>query len=360
MHERVYACALANFHAARKVGILPDTHPASKLHGHNFTARTRVLLDDEWVKTRGNEVNDLQVELKKAVEPFDYSYLNEIISIPTDENLSRSIIKNISLKSIESLGVASTRNQGADLESSSKVHVWKRFQFDAAHQLPNVHSGHKCGRMHGHGFEVVLHAIQDIKDKDMGVDFDYLEEIWKPLKSELHQKCLNDIKGLENPTSEMLSTWIWNRLKPNFEQLSWVTVYETVTAGCHYDGEHYRIWKEQRFESALSLNENKKDSLHGHSYLIRLHLSCPLDEVMGWTMDYGDVKEIFKPTLSQLDHYYLNEVEGIKDVSLPGLTGWIKDKLESELSALDRIDLFESPFVGVAHTWGDKGPALPI
>ena len=82
-----------------------------------------------------------------------------------------------------------------------------------------------------------------------------------------------------------------------------MTVYETVTAGCHYDGEHYRIWKEQRFESALSLNKN--NSLHGHSYLIRLHLSCPLDEVMGWTMDYGDVKEIFKPTLSQLDHYYL-------------------------------------------------------
>ena len=361
MKERIYAIALANFHAARKVDILPSNHPASNLHGHNFTARTRVVLDDTWAKVRGNEIQELKTKLDKAIEPFNYCYLNNVIPVPTDENLSRKIIESLNLPGIESLGIASTRNQGADVESNSnKIHVWKRFQFDAAHQLPHVPEGHKCGRMHGHGFEVVLHAIQDIKGQDMGVDFDYLEEIWNPLQEDLHHKCLNDISGLENPTSEMLATWIWNRLKLDFPQLSWVTVYETVSAGCHYDGAQYRIWKEQRFEAALSLNDGTNDSIYGHSYIIRLHLNSPLDEVLGWIMDYGDVKEIFKPTLKQLDHYYLNEVEGIKDASLPGLTQWIKSKLETKLPALDRIDLYESRYGGVVHSWGKEGPALPV
>ena len=75
----------------------------------------------------------------------------------------------------------------------------------------------------------------------------------------------------------------------------WVSVYETATAGCHYDGNTYRIWKEQSFESALRLKRAPEghvlQRLHGHSYLVRLHLTAPLDKVMGWTVDYGDVKE---------------------------------------------------------------------
>ena len=84
--------------------------------------------------------------------------------------------------------------------------------------------------------------------------------------------CLNDIPGLENPTSEMLAAWLWDRIKSILPELSWITVYETVTAGCHYDGDNYRIWKEFRFESALRLTKAEGDcrrKLHGHSYLSR-------------------------------------------------------------------------------------------
>ncbi len=82
----------------------------------------------------------------------------------------------------------------------------------------------------------------------MAVDFDLLIEKWKPVHDELNYSCLNDIKGLQNPTSEVIAAWVWERLKPELPELSWVTIYETVTAGCHYDGKNYRIWKESRFE----------------------------------------------------------------------------------------------------------------
>jgi 6-pyruvoyltetrahydropterin/6-carboxytetrahydropterin synthase len=111
-----------------------------------------------------------------------------------------------------------------------------------------VPPGHKCGRMHGHGFEVILHADQDLEDKDLGIDFDRLDTCWLPLQAQLDCSCMNDLPGLENPTSEMLANWIWTSIKTELPELSWVTVYETTTAGCHYDGANYRIWKEQSFE----------------------------------------------------------------------------------------------------------------
>ena len=263
----------------------------------------------------------------------------------------------------EFVGIQSTRDQGADLDSNNHAHVWRRFRFESAHQLPNVPEGHQCGRMHGHGFEVILHADQELNGDDMGVDFDKLGEIWEPMQAALHMACLNDIPGLENPTSEMLASWLWERIKPVLPELSWITVYETVTAGCHYDGQHYRIWKEFRFESAIRLvsapDGDPRRKLHGHSYLSRLHLTAPLDEVMGWTVDYGDVKEVFKPVYKQLDHHLLNELPGAIDGDVGSLLYWIKANFAHQLPQLDRIDLFETPGCGALLSWGEQSPALP-
>ena len=175
--------------------------------------------------------------------------------------------------------------------------------------------------MHGHGFEVILHADQDLAGPDMGLDLGLDLDHWarsgpRSMRNS-HHACLNDIPGLENPTSEILSHWIWDRLKPELPALSWVTVYETATAGCHFDGRHYRIWKERRFESALRLAQapegDPRRRLHGHSYLVRLHLTAPLDQVLGWTVDYGDVKALFQPVYARLDHYRLDELPGLPD-----------------------------------------------
>lgn len=364
MPERILHTSATPFEAARRVSILPEEHPSRNLHGHSFLARLRAELPLDWAPFQGGETDALATALSECVSALDYQDLNAHLPIPTDENLARWIRECLRVPGLESVGVQSTRNQGADLDQSEHVHVWRRFRFEAAHQLPNVPEGHQCGRMHGHGFEIILHANQDLAGHDMGVDFDHLAEVWEPIQSELHYACLNDIPGLENPTSEILARWIWERVQPELPALSWVTVYETATAGCHYDGEHYRIWKEQRFESALQLmgapEGDARRRLHGHSYLLRLHLTAPLDDVLGWTVDYGDVKALFKPVYKRLDHHRLNAIPGVRDADPASLALWMREEVAGDLPQLDRIDLHETPGCGAILCWGDLGPALPV
>jgi len=364
MRERLYTVAAAPFEAARQVDILPAGHRARRLHGHSFLARVRALLPAEWAPFPGAETDTLAAQLAGCLAPLDYALLNDHLAVPTDENLARWLRARLAAPGIEQVGIQSTRDQGADLDGREHAHLWRRFRFEAAHRLPKVPPGHQCGRMHGHGFEVILHADQNLDGLDMGIDFDHLERLWAPLHAELHHACLNDLPGLENPTSEILATWLWRRLKPELPSLSWVTVYETVSAGCHFDGQHYRIWKEQRFESALSLRQapptDRRRRLHGHSYLIRLHLTAPLDAVIGWTVDYGDVKALFEPVYRQLDHYRLDGLEGLADADPGAVSRWIRDRLQSHLPRLDRIDLYQTPGCGAMLCWGDEGPALPV
>lgn len=363
MSDSLYHVAAAPFEAARRVETLPQEHRSRRLHGHSFLARVRASLPEGWAPFPGVETATLTTTLSDCVARLDYDLLNNHLAVPTDENLARWIRRCLDAPGIRTVGIQSTRDNGADLDEHDKVHVWRRFRFEAAHQLPHVPAGHKCARLHGHGFEIIFHANQALSGADVGVDIDRLEACWAPFHEELHLACMNDIPGLENPTSEMLASWLWARLKPTLPHLSWVTVYETATAGCHYDGAQYRIWKEFRFESALQLARapagDRRRRLHGHSYLARLHLCAPLDEVMGWTVDYGDVKELFKPAHRQLDHYRLNGLSGLADADTGSVLSWIRDRMCDSLPQLDRIDLYETPGCGAVLSWGEQGPALP-
>ena len=104
--------------------------------------------------------------------------------------------------------------------------------------MPNVPPGHKCGRLHGHSFRVEL-RLRGTVDEQMGWfrDFADVKSAFKPLEDQLDHHYLNEIPGLENPTSENLARWIWNQLKPELPELHRVIVRETCTAGCIYDGE---------------------------------------------------------------------------------------------------------------------------
>jgi 6-pyruvoyltetrahydropterin/6-carboxytetrahydropterin synthase len=367
VNARLFHVAAAPFEAARHVHILPEGHRCRGLHGHSFQARVRAELPAGWAPFAGGETEALRQALAAAVAPLDYADLNAHLHVPTDENLARWVRDRLAIPGIESAGILSTKDQGADLDRGDHAHLWRRFRFESAHRLPKVPEGHPCGRMHGHGFEVILHADQDLagpnRRLDMGLDLDQLGTVWAPLHSVLDHACLNDIPGLRNPTSEIISHWIWDRLKRELPALSWVTVYETATAGCHFDGVHYRIWKERRFESALRLAQapegDPRRRLHGHSYLVRLHLTAPLDQVLGWTVDYGDVKALFQPVYARLDHSRLDELAGLPDPDPGRLTLWMREALAGTLPALDRIDVQETPGCGAVLCWGDLGPALP-
>jgi 6-pyruvoyltetrahydropterin/6-carboxytetrahydropterin synthase len=117
------------------------------------------------------------------------------------------------------------------------MEIFKRFTLEAAHRLPNVPEGHKCARLHGHSFQVELRAEGEPgAESGWVMDFADLKAAFAPLHAQLDHRYLNDIEGLENPTSERLAIWIWERLKPVVPQLSEVVVHETCTSGCRYRG----------------------------------------------------------------------------------------------------------------------------
>jgi len=117
------------------------------------------------------------------------------------------------------------------------VQLVHEFRFEAAHRLPKVPEGHKCARLHGHSFRVEL-AVAGPVDPATGwfIDFQHLYEAWKPLYDALDHNYLNDVPGLENPTSEFLARWVWERIRDALPSLCRVTVYETCEARCEYEG----------------------------------------------------------------------------------------------------------------------------
>jgi 6-pyruvoyltetrahydropterin/6-carboxytetrahydropterin synthase len=118
------------------------------------------------------------------------------------------------------------------------MEIFKEFTFEAAHRLPNVPPGHKCARLHGHSFRVRV-VIDGPLDEEVGWvrDFADVACAMQPVLDCLDHYYLNEISGLENPTSEHLARWIWNRVAPSLPELSEVVVHETCTSGCVYRGE---------------------------------------------------------------------------------------------------------------------------
>jgi 6-pyruvoyltetrahydropterin/6-carboxytetrahydropterin synthase len=115
--------------------------------------------------------------------------------------------------------------------------ILKHFTIEAAHFLPKVPPDHKCRRMHGHSFRITLHVRGEVdEDKGWVMDFSDVSAAFKPLFAQLDHNCLNDVAGLENPTSENLARWIWQRLEASLPGLHKVEVHETCTSGCAYRG----------------------------------------------------------------------------------------------------------------------------
>lgn len=82
--------------------------------------------------------------------------------------------------------------------------------------------------------------------------------------------------------------------------------------------------------------------------------------MLGWTVDYGDVKRLFRPVYDRLDHHLLNELPGLADADSASVLHWVRTEMADRLAPLDRIDLFERPGTGASLHWGETGPALPL
>jgi 6-pyruvoyltetrahydropterin/6-carboxytetrahydropterin synthase len=117
------------------------------------------------------------------------------------------------------------------------MEIFREFTFEAAHRLPRVPADHKCARLHGHSYRVEVHVRGPV-DPVAGwvLDFADIKAAFAPLHDQLDHRYLNEVDGLDNPTSENLARWIWDRLASDLT-LARIVVRETCTSGCSYEGE---------------------------------------------------------------------------------------------------------------------------
>lgn len=115
--------------------------------------------------------------------------------------------------------------------------IARRFEFEAAHLLPFVPLGHKCGRLHGHSYTATVAVMGSEVVDGMVVDFEELDELIEPVRDQLDHHYLNDVPGLENPTSEFVARWIYERLvnaMPAGVTIAYVEVSETPRSMARY------------------------------------------------------------------------------------------------------------------------------
>lgn len=335
------------FEAARQLSDGPEALMANRRHGHGFQC---VAICGHIGDAKGNPqagFDALDHALNERCGLLHYQDLNQVLGDAVD---NRSLLSWFAdaLKDhpLRQLHLETEPGLISVLDLAHDVHrVANTFEFEAAHQLPHVPAGHKCGRMHGHGFSVRIECLSPAGDL-MESTQAMLVEAWAPLAKTLQWSCLNDISGLENPTSEHLAVWLWKQLQ-SLQGLVSVSVNETPTAGCCFDGQTMRIWKEQTFDSAVKLvhvsDNDPRRAVHGHTFKTRLHLTGPLDEVLGWVFDYGDIKQVFRPLFEALDHRALYEMDGLKHADDLTIAHYIYAKLKPQLALLSGVDIEHRP-----------------
>ncbi len=113
------------------------------------------------------------------------------------------------------------------------------------------------------------------------------------------------------------------------------------------------IWKQFTFEAAHLLphlpEEHKCRRLHGHSYTVRVFVEGDLDPDLGWVVDFGDIKKAYLPVREELDHYYLNEIDGLENPTAENIARWIWQRLKPELPILSKIEIGETCTSGCVY-----------
>ncbi|KXW56245.1 6-carboxytetrahydropterin synthase [Ferrovum sp. PN-J185] len=316
----------AGFEAARHSALTEGAKPI--LHGHSF-------------RVDCVSYECMSPQLTQLCTSLNLTHLNDKLTDTNNESLMTWFIKQLGHENIKRLQIWSGPHYGITFVSGYQQNTWFRSRFEAAHFLPQVGKDHKCGRLHGHGFEVLIHcALQQ---------YEKVYAYWQQLHNQLHHQVLNEINGLTNPTSEMIAYWIWQQFTQGGLSITEVTVFETRSTGSVFNGRDFYIWKEFSFDSATRLPNSQQ--IVGHTYLLRVGLSSSLDKVFQWVEDFGDVKKVFSPLMNQLDHQPLQDVFG--QGQLQDCLHAIEKETLGLLPKIARVSLWQTPSEGLRRNYSE-------
>lgn len=220
------------FEAAHRTPIGDDE---ARLHGHSY--RLDLVIEGPLNNSYGwvMDYADISAAFESVYKKIDHQTLDDLdgLESPTLPELRSWILKKTK-EVLPSVTEVFLHIEGVNafepetIRENTEAHLPDRigFGFEAAHALTNLPPDHKCHTMHGHSFrvEVAAESLEHLSD-----DLEDLYEL-------LDHRCLNDIDGLRNPTSENLAVWIWNTLSTKRDDLHAVLVAETCTARCIYYG----------------------------------------------------------------------------------------------------------------------------
>lgn len=210
--------------------------PRFGVHGHSY--RVEIVAAGELDEALGWLVD--YAEIKSAIGPLlkqlDHRFLNDLEGLgPVNLASLRHWIRErlaprlpcLADVRVSILGDCAYRPRALPSDGGLRLPPRLAFGFEAAHWLPRLPEGHKCRRLHGHSFRIEVAAARP----------EALAEPLAAVYEELDHTHLNELDGLENPTSEVLARWLWRQLSPRLPELSALVVQETCTARCIYRGE---------------------------------------------------------------------------------------------------------------------------
>lgn len=114
-----------------------------------------------------------------------------------------------------------------------------------------------------------------------------------------------------------------------------------------------QIFKQFSFDSAHFLPNvpegHKCKEIHGHTYRLTVYLEGPLDEQLGWVMDFAVLKNVIEPLIKSMDHTLLNNIEGLENPTCERIAVWIWEHIQPKVPLLKKIELFETLTSGVVY-----------
>lgn len=108
-----------------------------------------------------------------------------------------------------------------------------------------------------------------------------------------------------------------------------------------------RLTKDFYFEAAQTLPKvppgHKCAGMHGHSFKLEVTVEGKVDTETGWIYDHAKISDAVRPLLEQLDHSYLNEIEGLENPTIELMAAWFWSKISPQCPGLTEIVVHETP-----------------